>query len=171
MLQRGAGNTVRVCTFFVLSVRATSVQVYNRSTTATRPRRGSTTAAQPGYHCTSATRRGSTATERRGTPKSATSLRRGGTTTVPINCRATGAQLFNRRRSARGPVRGGVTAAHLYPFDRGAASTGPLRACTALCGRGATATRSQSTERSVAASNLRCRTTGRFRRSTTTTRL
>ena len=129
---------------------------------------------EPGYHRTSATRRGSTATELRGTPKSATSLRRGGTTTGPINCRATGAQIFNHRRSARGPVRGGATAAHLYPFDRGAASTGPLRACTLLtqlCGRGATATRSQSTERSVAASNLRSRTTGRFRRSTTTTRL
>ncbi len=125
MRQRGAGNTVRVCTFFVRSVRATSVHVYNRSTTATRPRRCSTTAEQPGYHRTSATRRGSTATELRGTPKSAISLRRGGTTTRPIHCHATGAQLFNRRRSGRSPVRGGATAAHLYPFDRGAASTGP----------------------------------------------
>ena len=54
MQQRGAGNTIRVCTFFVRSVRATSMQVYNRSTTATRPLRGSTTAAQPCYHRTSA---------------------------------------------------------------------------------------------------------------------
>jgi hypothetical protein len=105
MQQRGAGNTVRVCTFFVRSVGATSVPVYNRSTTATRPRRERTTAAQPGYHSTSATRRGSTATELLSTPKSATSLRRGGTTTRPIHCRAAGAQLFNRRRSARSPVR------------------------------------------------------------------
>jgi hypothetical protein len=61
MLQRGAGNTVRVCTFFVWSVEETSVQVYNCRTTATRPRRCHATAAQPAYHCTSATRRGSTA--------------------------------------------------------------------------------------------------------------
>jgi hypothetical protein len=144
MLQRGAGNTVHVCTFFVRSVRATSVQVYNRSTTATRPLRGSTTAVQPGYHCTSATRRGSTATELCSTPKSATSLRRCGTTTRPIHCRATGAQLLNRRRSAMTPVRCGTTAAHLYPFDCCAASSGPLRdyiSLTQLCGRGATATR------------------------------
>jgi hypothetical protein len=174
MLQRGAGNTVRVCTFFVRSVGATSVQVYNRSTTATRLLRGRMTAAQPGYHCTSATLRGSTATELRCTPKSAKSLRRGGTTMKPIHCRTTGAQLFNCCRSARSPVRGGATAAHLDPFDRGAASTGPLRDCTSLTqlwGRRATATRSQSTERSVTASNLRCCTTEGLLRSTTTTRL
>jgi hypothetical protein len=166
MQQRGAGNPVRVCAFFVRSVEATSVQVYNRRTTAKRPRparRGRTTAAQPGYHRTSATRRGSTETELRGTPKSVTSLRRGGTTTRPIHCRVTGAQLFNRRRSVRSPVRGGTTAAHLYPFDHVAASTGPLRDCTSLtqhCDCGATATRSQSTECSVTASKLRCCTTG-----------
>jgi hypothetical protein len=173
ILQRGAGNTVRVCAFFVWSVRATSVQVYNRRTTATRPRRGRTPAVQSGYHRTSAMRRGSMATELRGTPKSATSLRRGGTTTRPVHCRAAGAQLFNRSRSARSLVRGGATAAHLYPFNRGAASTGPLRDCTSLtqlCGRGATATRSQSTERSVTASKLHCCTTEGLLHSTTTTR-
>ncbi len=123
MLQHGAGKTVRACAFFVQSVGATSVPVYNSHTTATvtRPQQGCTTAAQPGYHSTSATLRCSTVRELRGTPKSATSLRRGGTTTRPIHCRATRAQLFNSHRSARSPVRYSATAAHLYPFDRSAA--------------------------------------------------
>jgi hypothetical protein len=95
----------------VRSVGATSVQVYNRHTIATRPRRGRAIAAQPGYHHTSATRRGCTAAALRGTSKSATSLQRGGTTTRPIHGRDTGAQLFNRRTFARSPqaVRGGAT--------------------------------------------------------------
>ena len=97
MRQRGAGKTVRGYAFFERSIGATSVQVYNHRTTATRPRRGRATSAQPCNHRTSATLSGSTAAALRGTadtPKSGTSLRCGGTTTVttrPLHGRATGA--------------------------------------------------------------------------------
>ncbi len=49
------GQVLRVCTFFVRSVGAASVQVYNRRTTATRPRRACNraTAALPCYQCLS----------------------------------------------------------------------------------------------------------------------
>ena len=124
MRRRGAGKIVRGCAFFERSVGATSVQVYNRHTTTTRPRRGSTIAAQPCYHRTPATRRGSKAAALRGTAKSATSLLRGGTTTRQLHGGTTRAQLLKLRTSVRSPVRGGATATH--PYEHGAAATGPL---------------------------------------------
>ncbi len=66
----------------------------------------------------------------------------------------------------------GATTAHPYPFYRGLASMGPLRDCTSLTQRsdhGATATRSQCTERSVTTSKLGgCTPEGLLRCSTTT---
>jgi hypothetical protein len=94
--------------------------------------------------CNAARQHGGGASRYRSTPKSATSLQCCGTTTMPIHCRSTRAQLFSCRTSARCPVRGGATAAHPYPFDCCAASTGPVRDCTSLtqlCDRRATATR------------------------------
>ena len=67
---------------------------------------------------------------------------------------------------------GGATESH--PYDRNAASTGPLRVgipLTQLCDHGATATRSQCTERSGTTSKLRGSTTAGLRRGSTTTRL
>ena len=179
MQQRCAGKTVRGSAFSGpgRAVRATTVQVFNRRTTATRPRHGRTTAVQPCYHRRHVTRRGTTALMLRGASKSATSLRCAGTTTRPLHSpcwlrpgaaghRSTALQTSHicKESYARWRESG-------QPYDRCVAATGPLRDCTSLaqlCDRGEMATRSQHIGTTLM---IRSSTTTRLQCGNTTTRL
>ena len=92
MRQRGAGKTVRGYAFFERSIGATSVQVYNHCTTATRPLRGRATSAQPGDRRTPAR--------------------------IPVPCGATAAHPYDLGAASTGALRDDTSLTQLCNGDK-----------------------------------------------------